>query len=1088
MSNRSRSNKKPGLAWLFSLSLFSVPALAGSLPLSEPTRAWLASQPEISLCYPAIDYPPYLVNGGGLARDLIRQLTDSLGSRVTYLSYPTWRATREAYLAGACDLLPIMSPEGVDPLLGVQSRPLFTVRSALLYRAGARRGSAMVPAAWLSPDTMGELLPELALKPAPAGVSPYQLLQEGKAQAYFGDYLSLRDTLRQHPDLDARLRTLDSQGLLMSMRLVMRDEPRLREAIDIAIRYLPPTRVYRLAEEYVPHAAQAINPPEWSDETLSWLARTREIRVAINPGLSPFSSVGSSGEPVGWAVDVLKGLLRPHGIAISWVPVTTREEALGRLEGGQVDLLLGLPETPALADTLRFTRIMVRSHWAIVTPTSVVTELAQLAGKRVWVPESLWDTDLLATLAPAQWQRVATLDEGARRLRLNEGDAMLADLYQLQYPLQLNRLHDLRINDLATERWGLGFAVAAASPHLATFLDQGIMRITPTQQDELRQRWLRLSVTQVEGVSYGLWIGSSLLLLLTGGSISLLIWRSRRRMALEVVRRREVEKGLSEARERAEAAVEAKGRFLASISHEIRTPMNAIIGLLEWLSGTPLSAEQGRALEGVRQASDELLGLLNDILDFSRNESTQLALTPQRVDLALLCEQVAAIHWPKARDKGLALSLRVEPDLPVTLWLDPHRFAQIVHNLLSNAIKFTPSGRVSLTLGVGDGLLHLAVEDEGPGIEEELGARLFQPFEQGEEARRQGLGTGLGLAICRQLVGQMGGVIGVTARQPGSRFWCRLPLQPSPLQLPRKRVVEGVTLVMPPDEAARWDPWLGRLGIARQGEPLGLEHDEFGLPCWCWRGQRLLPGAILTALTTASQGESHEPPATGTGLKVLLVEDHPLNRQVLAMQLGQLGARVVEAADGAEALQHLERGERVDLVLTDLQMPLVDGAELCRRIKGDARWDGIPVYVITADLSVQAAERLTACGCDGHLDKPVRRQELANLMQGCLPTVVDETPSGLLNDELITLYETTSRQDLALLQRQWREGDSKGWASQLHRIKGSAKMVGAAELVRLADYWQQHPQWDGEAALGAALESVVCRLRRGDDNDQHHHR
>ena len=1087
MSNRSRSNKKPGLAWLFSLCVFSAPVWSEPLPLSAPTRAWLATHPEITLCYPAIDYPPYLVKGGGLARDLIKQLTDSLETRVTYRSYPTWQATQAAYREGACDLLPIMAPTGIETRPAEQSLPLFTVRSALLYKAGAKQGSAMVPAAWLSPEAMDELLPEIALQPAPPGSSPYRLLQEGKAQAYFGDYLSLRDTLRQHPDLDARLRTLDDGALLMSMRLLMRDEPNLREAVETAIRYLPPTRVYRVAEEYVPHASQAINPPEWSDETLSWLARTRDIRVVINPGLSPFSGMGSSGEPVGWAVDVLKSLLRPHGIGIDWIPVASREEALRRMEAGQADLILGLPESPGLARAMRFTRIMVRSHWAVVTPGAQVAALSQLAGKRVLVPESLWDSELLTTLAPAHWQRVESLDEGARRLRLGEGDALLADLYQLQYPLRLNRLHDLRINDLVAERWGLAFAVSPHSPHLATLLDQGVMRITPSQQDELRQRWLRLSVTQVEGVSYGLWIGSSLLLLLIGGGVSLLIWRSRRHMALEVERRREVEKGLSEARERAEAAVEAKGRFLASISHEIRTPMNAIIGLLEWLSGTPLSAEQGRALEGVRQASDELLGLLNDILDFSRNESTQLALTPQRVDLALLCEQVSAIHWPKARDKGIALSLWVDPTLPGTLWLDPHRFAQIVHNLLSNAIKFTPHGRVTVRVDSREETLCLSVEDEGPGIEEGLRTRLFQPFEQGEEARRQGQGTGLGLAICRQLVQQMGGEIGVEACQPGSRFWCRLPLQASPRSLPRVPVVTGVSLLMPADEATRWRPWLTQLGIAEQGEPLAQERDELGLPYWWWRGQRLLPGAILTAVTTAPQGEVSQPSQTGSGLRVLLVEDHPLNRRVLAMQLGQLGAQVVEAADGAEALQYLEQGAGVDLVLTDLQMPVVDGAELCERVKGEPRWQGLPVYVITADLSVQAAERLSACGCDGHLDKPVRRQELANLLQGCRPRGDDRPLQKLLGEELIALYETSSRQDLTLLLQLWREGDNKGWAAQLHRLKGSAKMVGAVELVRLADQWQQDPDWDGGAAFGAALERAICSLRAGGDHDQHHH-
>lgn len=556
----------------------------------------------------------------------------------------------------------------------------------------------------------------------------------------------------------------------------------------------------------------------------------------------------------------------------------------------------------------------------------------------------------------------------------------------------------------------------------------------------------------------------------------------------------EQDQALQHSHQQAQQAVQAKGRFLAAISHEIRTPMNAILGLLEWLASTPLSRQQGSALARVRQAGDELLGLLNDVLDFSRNQSGKLSLSPQATDFAELCEHVAAVHWTKARAKGLQLRLQLDPALPALQTLDPHRVRQILHNLLSNAIKFSQRGEVVLWAELAATTLRFGVDDQGPGITAEMRPTLFMPFEQFAVAGQlRAPGTGLGLAICKQLIEQMGGLIDVAAREEGgSRFFCELPLlrvQQEPDWQPR---VRQLALSLPRAEAQRLAPWLGRFGIAcdsRAVDRLQGLRDEQGLSYWSWQGESWVPGTIITLLQPRlTPGQPVSGPRPGLGMRVLLAEDHDVNRELISMQLGQLGASVITAANGQLALEMLAQ-HQVDLVLTDLQMPVMNGAELCRQLRQSARWARLPVYVITADLSEQAASELQACGCDGHLDKPVALKELAALLHHLAragkPIDGEAAAPSLLSEELMALYLETTRADLAALERALAQGDESGVKAALHKLKGAARMVGANELVTLIDEWQQSPHSGLLAGLRRALAEFSQHLSKRAQDDHH---
>ncbi|MGY4014002.1 ATP-binding protein [Aeromonas molluscorum] len=589
-------------------------------------------------------------------------------------------------------------------------------------------------------------------------------------------------------------------------------------------------------------------------------------------------------------------------------------------------------------------------------------------------------------------------------------------------------------------------------------------------------------------------------------------------VVLDVTMRVAQEQALQQSHARAEQAMQAKGRFLAAISHEIRTPMNAILGWLEWLATTAMSDQQQGAVTSVRQAGDELLGLLNDVLDFSRNESGKLSLAPQPTDLALLCERVIAVHWPKARNKGLQLRLKLSADLPALVEIDPHRVQQLLHNLLSNAIKFSTQGTVCLWADLQrDGAkswLRLGVDDQGPGIAAELLARLFEPFEQGEvSGQLRAQGTGLGLAICRQLLEQMSGTITMTpGLGGGSRFIGKLPLVVSDTAVARVSVIERLAISLPDSELEALAPWLARYGLTPvapgEGIPcLAVQLDEHGLLTWRWQGKSWVPGTLVSLLQEdVSEAMSINLAQAGAGLNVLLVEDHDMNRALIRMQLSQLGAQVWCANHGLQALDML-REHPVDLVLTDLQMPLMDGAELCQQLRASPEHRALPIYIVTADVSEQAALRLAASGCNGRLEKPLRLEALAVLLHRIPRTLLslsdDETGSraGLLDkqgpvagerlampvlsDELIALYRTTTTEDINKLAEALACQQSVEINAHLHKIRGAAKMVAALPLLQAIARWQGDPELSLILLLRQALAETVHQLTERQIDDHH---
>ncbi len=378
---------------------------------------------------------------------------------------------------------------------------------------------------------------------------------------------------------------------------------------------------------------------------------------------------------------------------------------------------------------------------------------------------------------------------------------------------------------------------------------------------------------------------------------------------------------LREARRQAEAASEAKSVFLANMSHEIRTPFHGLLGMLSLLRDTGLNARQVDYLRTATESADHLLTILNDILDMSLLESGKLALTEEPVNLRDLLREVEALMRPQAQFKSLALHIDADPGVPEVVRADRTRVKQILFNLLNNAVKFSDRGVVVLDVHCaiavdGSEQLEFVVTDTGIGMDQATLDRLFKRFSQGDESRsRRHGGTGLGLEISRSLAQLMGG--DVTARSApgeGSSFSFVMPLR---------------AVAAPPPKP------LGRLVAERNAPDLAQ-------------------------------------------LRVLVAEDHPVNRQYMAALLEGMGHETFFAGNGLEAVQAV-REQRFDIVLMDLHMPLLDGvgATLSIRSLGDTGAATVPIIALTADAFVQTRERCLMAGMNDFLTKPVSPERLS---------------------------------------------------------------------------------------------------------------
>ena len=512
---------------------------------------------------------------------------------------------------------------------------------------------------------------------------------------------------------------------------------------------------------------------------------------------------------------------------------------------------------------------------------------------------------------------------------------------------------------------------------------------------------------------------------------------------------------LAQAKQLAESANRIKSEFLANMSHEIRTPMNSILGMAHLalkLEGGPKNRDY---LQKIQTSGEHLLGIIDDVLDFSRLDAGKLKIDTADFDLSRMLESINNLVAGKAAAKGLELVFDIDASLCFSLRGDPLRLVQVLVNYADNAVKFTEKGRITIRAkkieeSETSCLVRFEVQDTGIGISDAQQAKLFQPFQQldASSTRRHG-GTGLGLAICKQLAGMMHGEVGVDSTPgQGSTFWFNVRLDKT---------------------------W------------------------WSCRAENKtdVPPAMLASIN---------------GAHILLAENNLFNQQVATEFLENAGATVCVAQNGKEAIDLLS-DDHFDCVLMDIQMPVLDGIEATRLIRANPALREMPVIAMTANVSGEDRERCLAAGMNDFIGKPFKPYAFYAVIAGCLagrvrpvsgapaasaagatraddPGIIDlamlaELVGGnrLKMREFALKFLASARQDMAEVDAALERKDLAALGALGHHIKSPARMAGAMGFANLCQALEHSEDAEQARNIVSQMRPLLDRINERVDKD-----
>ena len=1015
--------------------------------LDRDDRHWLIDKRVLRVGVTGPDYPPFEVTRNhdeleGITADYVELLAQLLDVKIEVLRYGTRESAMEALKRNDLDLLGTSNNfEAADPELNrssayAEDQPMLVTRlDERMPEDLAGKRIAMV-ADYLPAQTVKAFYPKADLQRYSSALDALGAVAYGQDDVYLGDLISASYLISNNYPNNVQLMGpsgLDANPFGFALA---RDNTRLKNIVDKALAAIPMDQRSAIEQRWSAGRANrlGLRRVSLSASEQRWRDQHPTVSVGVVGDFAPLTFYDAEGRFSGLTAQLLTLISQRSGLIFNVQRGQSLDEQIQRLKAGEIDVLPALIPTTEDVAGLRFTSPYVTNPYTLVsavTPDSPRT-LGDLAGKRL----AIYHDHPMRAFILARAPQVRMLDvqgpaQGLEMVMKGQADAALSSLFMTRYLIARYYNGRLRISStVGDEPARIALATGRDAVALHSILNKALLSISPQEMDDLVARWSNDVVVDDSywlrhrhSILQAFAVAGALLLLALGW----IAWQRR-----QIRQRQQWLQQLQDAKNEADDANRAKTTFLATMSHEIRTPMNALIGMLELaLKRADEGVTDRFAIEVASSAAQQLLALIGDILDIARIESGHLSLTPQRANLRKLVESVCGVFEGLARQNELAWRIDLDEHSDCDVLIDPTRFKQVLSNLLSNAIKFTREGEVSLTLRVtripsGHLAVSVRIEDTGIGIGAVDRQRLFSPFAQASNNPQSDRGSsGLGLVISRTLCEMMGG---------------RLQL----------------------------DSVLG------QGTQVDINLELIAL--------QPLPSteAVDSGLQVSTRA-----------LRILVVDDHPINRLLLSWQLSDLGHHVMKAADGAQGLE-LWREHEFDLVVTDCNMPKLSGYELAGAIRDEERAQGLPSTLIlgfTANAQPEEKVRCLEAGMDDCLFKPILLADLsawlASRFVSELTEALEEQPgpemdlSGLeqyvgadrtLLDHLVRELIVTNRADREnLLQAR---GNRHVLRDLAHRIKGSARMVRAARLIKSCEHLEHVIDKADPAAVDEAIDQL----------------
>jgi len=765
------------------------------------------------------------------------------------------------------------------------------------------------------------------------------------------DYLinhEITAIVSEAPYMDSKISSSRLQGLISKSNkvifkntvhaLVLKDNNELIKIINDGIKLIPVGEIIEIEKRWLPDTTpffetkKTLSP--FTSEQLEWLNQLGELKLGIDQDTPPYDFIDSKNNHVGLVADYIKIIEEQLGIKIVAQTQYSWLAGYEKTKIGEFDLVSSVVKSAGREKVINFTKPYITFPSVIATykDSIYIENMDSLNDLRVGLEKGLIYEELITKKHPKyNVVSFSSTKEGLEALQDEKIDAFIGPLPMINNEVSKNKFNHVAIAAFTPYDLELSIGVRRGLERLIPMINLVLESISIKQRTKMANEWISAGNNkELLLKDFIIQIAPLFAFLLL---IIIYIIRSNNKLKFEVSEKEKIEKRLEQEKQNAEKANKSKDEFLANMSHEIRTPMNAVVGMSELLSYTPLDIEQQKYNNVIQSSAASLLVIINDILDISKMEAGELRLEQRPFNLLELIKKIQAQIQFLLDETKLRFTFKLEKGIPEIILGDEIRLGQIILNLLNNAIKFTSKGEIRLSVRpIPDTQkcgLEFLVSDTGKGISKEELKKLFVNYGQADSSitRKYG-GTGLGLSISKKLCELMDGHIWVESMVGfGSEFHftCFFPNK-----------VEAVNKI---SNTSLKDVGINKASINKQV----AEHSSL------------------------------------TNIHILLVDDNQTNLLIASKILKLYGAEVMTAENGSVAIEKI-KNNIFDLVLMDIQMPVMDGYDATSYIRNVLKDHHLPIIAVTAHVMPEDIKKALDSGMNAHIEKPINKQKMLDVV------------------------------------------------------------------------------------------------------------